>query len=47
MAETRQTDARRFKGMVVRDGRIVALAPAHNDADDLIGDGTVGSTIRA
>ena len=41
MAETREADARRFKAMAVRDGRIVALAPGRDDADGLIGEGTV------
>jgi len=41
MAETREADVRRFKAMAVRDGRIVALAPGRDDADGLIGEGTV------
>src|SRR6516162_10101866 len=41
MAETREADAHRFKAMAVRHGRIVALAPGRDDADGLIGEGTV------
>ena len=41
MAETREADARRFKAMAIREGRIVALAPERDGADALIGVGTV------
>ena len=41
MAETREADARRFKAMAIRDGRIVALVPEPDGADDLIGTRTV------
>ena len=41
MAETREADARRFKAMAIRQGRIVALAPERDGADALIGVGTV------
>ena len=41
MAVTCEADARRFKAMAVWDGRIVALAAGRDDADDLIGEGTV------
>ena len=37
MAETREADARRFKAMAIRDGRIVGLAREPDGADDLIG----------
>jgi predicted amidohydrolase YtcJ len=41
MAETREADARRFKAMAIRDGRIVALALEPDGTDELIGRGTV------
>ena len=41
MTSAREADARSFRAMAVRDGRIVALSPDRDGADDLIGSGTV------
>ena len=41
MAETREADARSYRAMAVRNGRIVALTAEPDGADDLIGADTV------